>query len=66
MSSNIRGSKEVKPLYIIFDGRAEYNEDDAEVMECISEKEFKNNFGSNYQRLIEYAEEEYSGVVRKC
>lgn len=66
MESNIRGSKEVKPLYIILDGRAEYDEDSAEVMECISEKEFKTEFGNSEERLQEFAKEEYGGVAVLC
>ncbi|HQB85342.1 MAG TPA: hypothetical protein PLZ69_02835 [Candidatus Pacearchaeota archaeon] len=66
MDSNIRGSKEVKPLYIILDGRAKYDEDSAEVMECISESEFKKMFNNSENRLQEYAEEEYGGVAVLC
>lgn len=64
--SNIRGSKEVDVKYLIFDGRAEYDEDRAIVYECISEKEFRSQFGNDLERLEEYAKEEYGGVVREC
>ena len=63
--SNVRGSAPVDIAYLIFDGRAHTDEDSAQVLECISSKEFKNNFSSDLERLEEYATESYGDAVVK-
>jgi hypothetical protein len=48
--------------FIIYDGRARINPDDATIFEVIDKNEFGIEFKNNFKKLLNYARDTYGDV----